>query len=179
MRLAIETVDYDDSVARAITYACGNAIVCDDLATARHLCYERRVDAKAVTLDGTVIHKGGLMTGGRGPQQSSKRWEDSEVDNLFKLKDKLMADLANLPKVHHRGTEEETLQGDLVGTSGRAYRQGAAFTLETQHYPDSPNEPSFPSTTLNPGQVFSSTTIYKFSDGGGREGRGGPAHGSR
>lgn len=119
MRPAIETVDYDDSVARAISYACGNSIVCDDLATAKYLCYERNVDAKAVTLDGTVIHKGGLMTGGRGPQQNSKRWEDSEVENLHKLKDKLMNDLANLPKSHRRGSEEETLQGELVGLEQR------------------------------------------------------------
>ncbi|KAJ5120101.1 Structural maintenance of chromosomes protein 1 [Penicillium atrosanguineum] len=120
MRPAIETVDYDDSVARAISYACGNSIVCDDLATAKHLCYERNVDAKAVTLDGTVIHKGGLMTGGRGPQQNnSKRWEDSEVENLHKLKDKIMSDLANLPKAHRRGSEEETLQGELVGLEQR------------------------------------------------------------
>ncbi|KAF7712478.1 Uncharacterized protein PECH_003094 [Penicillium ucsense] len=120
MRPAIETIDYDDSVARAISYACGNSIVCDDLATAKYLCYERNVDAKAVTLDGTVIHKGGLMTGGRGPQQnSSKRWEDSEVENLHKLKDKLMADLATLPKSHRRGSEEETLQGELVGLEQR------------------------------------------------------------
>ncbi|OQE37427.1 hypothetical protein PENCOP_c010G05686 [Penicillium coprophilum] len=119
MRPAIETIDYDDSVARAISYACGNSIVCDDLATAKYLCYERNVDAKAVTLDGTVIHKGGLMTGGRGPQQNSKRWEDSEVENLYKLKEKLMGDLANLPKSHRRGSEEETLQGELVGLEQR------------------------------------------------------------
>ncbi|KAL1961768.1 hypothetical protein VTN77DRAFT_1055 [Rasamsonia byssochlamydoides] len=120
MRPAIETVDYDNSVARAISYACGNAIVCDDLETAKYLCYEKGVDAKAVTLDGTVIHKGGLMTGGRGPgQQNSKRWEESELENLHKLKDKLLADLAALPKAHRRGTEEETLQGDLVGLEQR------------------------------------------------------------
>ena len=119
MRPAIETVDYEESVARAITYACGNAVVCDDLATAKYLCYERNLDAKTVTLDGTVIHKGGLMTGGRGLQQNSKRWEDSEVENLHKLKDKLMGDLSNLPKGHRRGTEEETLQGELVGLEQR------------------------------------------------------------
>ncbi|KAE8386554.1 RecF/RecN/SMC [Aspergillus alliaceus] len=131
MRPAIETVDYDDSVARAISYACGNAIVCDDLATAKYLCYDKHVDAKAVTLDGTVIHKGGLMTGGRGPQQNSKRWEDSEVENLFKLKDKLMADLTNLPKGHRRGTEEETLQGELVGLEQRlAYAREELKALE-------------------------------------------------
>jgi aldose 1-epimerase len=54
------------------------------------------------------------------------------------------------------------LVGDLVGTSGHAYRQSDGFTLETQHFPDSPNQPSFPSTVLNPGQTFSSTTVYRF-----------------
>lgn len=120
MRPAIETVDYDNSVARAITYACGNSIVCDDLATAKYLCYERGLDAKAVTLDGTVIHKGGLMTGGRGPgQQQHKRWEDTDLTNLHKLKEKLMADLANLPRANRKGTEEETLQGQLAGLEQR------------------------------------------------------------
>jgi structural maintenance of chromosome 1 len=120
MRPAIETVDYDNAVSRAITYACGNAIVCDDLATAKYLCYEKGVDAKAVTLNGTVIHKGGLMTGGRGPgQQNSKRWEDTEVENLRKLKDKLLGDLANLPKGHRKGAEEENLQGELTGLEQR------------------------------------------------------------
>ncbi len=55
------------------------------------------------------------------------------------------------------------LTGTLVGTGGKIYRQGDGFTLETQHYPDSPNHPNFPSTTLRPGQRFDSTTVYKFS----------------
>ncbi|WEW59990.1 Structural maintenance of chromosomes protein 1 [Emydomyces testavorans] len=132
MRPAIETVDYDNSVSRAIIYACGNAIVCDDLETAKYLCYERGVEAKAVTLDGTVIHKGGLMTGGRGPSQKhSKRWEDTEVANLHKLKDKLMNDLANLPKSHRKGAEEETLQGRLAGLEQRlAYAYDELRALE-------------------------------------------------
>jgi aldose 1-epimerase len=54
------------------------------------------------------------------------------------------------------------LDGTLVGTSGRMYRQGDAFTLETQHYPDSPNQPNFPSTVLRPGDQFRSSTIYGF-----------------
>lgn len=57
------------------------------------------------------------------------------------------------------------LDGTLVGTSGRTYRQSDGFALETQHYPDSPNQPSFPSTVLRPGEEFESTTIYKFSVG--------------
>jgi aldose 1-epimerase len=58
------------------------------------------------------------------------------------------------------------LQGDLVGTSGHTYRQSDGFTLETQHFPDSPNHPSFPTTRLDPGHTFTSTTIYKFSTAG-------------
>ncbi|WP_026414579.1 aldose epimerase family protein [Actinomadura oligospora] len=55
------------------------------------------------------------------------------------------------------------LDGTLVGTSGHAYRQGDALALETQHFPDSPNHTTFPSTVLRPGQTFTSTTVYDFS----------------
>jgi aldose 1-epimerase len=55
------------------------------------------------------------------------------------------------------------LVGDLVGTGGRAYRQSDGFTLETQHFPDSPNQPDFPSSVLEAGEEFTSTTIYGFS----------------
>ena len=55
------------------------------------------------------------------------------------------------------------LDGTLVGTSGNMYRQGDGFALETQHYPDSPNQPSFPSTVLRPGEEYETRTIYQFS----------------
>jgi aldose 1-epimerase len=54
------------------------------------------------------------------------------------------------------------LDGTLVGTGGRVYRQGDGFALETQHFPDSPNHAGFPSTELKPGQVYQSTTVYQF-----------------
>src|SRR5918996_406980 len=55
------------------------------------------------------------------------------------------------------------LDGTLVGASGRTYRQGDGVALETQHFPDSPNQPDFPSTVLRPGEVFTSTTLFAFS----------------
>jgi aldose 1-epimerase len=61
------------------------------------------------------------------------------------------------------------LDGTLVGTSGRMYRQGDGFALETQHYPDSPNHPNFPSTVLRPGQVYETRTIYQFSAKGKKD----------
>ncbi len=59
------------------------------------------------------------------------------------------------------------LDGTLYGTSGRQYRQGDGLCLETQHFPDSPNKPDFPSTTLRPGQTYETTTVYAFSAVGG------------
>jgi aldose 1-epimerase len=55
------------------------------------------------------------------------------------------------------------LNGTLVGISGDTYRQGAGYTFETQHFPDSPNQPEFPSTVLGPGDTLNSTTIFAFS----------------
>ena len=56
------------------------------------------------------------------------------------------------------------LNGTLTGgIGGNTYRQGAGYTFETQHFPDSPNEPSFPTTTLGPGKTFNSSTIFAFS----------------
>jgi len=55
------------------------------------------------------------------------------------------------------------LDGTIVGKNGISYKYRHALCLETQHFPDSPNKPSFPSTILRPGEVYKSTTIYKFS----------------
>ncbi len=55
------------------------------------------------------------------------------------------------------------LTGTLVGISGHTYRQGAGYTFETQHFPNSPNQPNFPSTELDAGKTFTSTTIFAFS----------------
>jgi aldose 1-epimerase len=55
------------------------------------------------------------------------------------------------------------LDGTLVGTGGHTYRQGDGLALETQHFPDSPNHPNFPSTVLRPGQLYRTSTVYQFS----------------
>jgi len=64
------------------------------------------------------------------------------------------------------------LDGTLYGTSGHAYRQGDGLALETQHFPDSPNKPQFPSTRLDPGQTYDTTTVYAFSTTHGHGGWG-------
>lgn len=54
------------------------------------------------------------------------------------------------------------LDGSITGKGNRAYQQHDGFCLETQHFPDSPNQPSFPSTVLRPGEKYQTTTIYRF-----------------
>jgi aldose 1-epimerase len=55
------------------------------------------------------------------------------------------------------------LDGSNIGKGGHAYQHREGFCLETQHFPDSPNKPQFPSTILRPGEVYRHTTVYRFS----------------
>ena len=55
------------------------------------------------------------------------------------------------------------LNESVIGKNGKPSSQYGALCLETQHFPDSPNQPQFPSTVLRPGEIFKSKTIYKFS----------------
>jgi aldose 1-epimerase len=71
------------------------------------------------------------------------------------------------------------LDGSLYGTSGHQYRQGDGLALETQHFPDSPNKPNFPSTEVDPGKPYSSTTVYNFSTLGGKHNGHGDFRGKR
>ncbi len=55
------------------------------------------------------------------------------------------------------------LMGTLLGKGGRLYRQGDGFCLETQHWPDSPNHPDYPSTVLRPQETFRTSTVHRFT----------------
>ena len=55
------------------------------------------------------------------------------------------------------------LDGSLTGIGGAKYEKHFGLCLETQHFPDSPNQPKFPSVVLNPGKKYTQLTIYKFS----------------
>jgi aldose 1-epimerase len=55
------------------------------------------------------------------------------------------------------------LQGNQIGHGGKPFNYRTGFCLESGHYPDSPNHPDFPTTVLNPGEVYKTQTIYRFS----------------
>jgi aldose 1-epimerase len=54
------------------------------------------------------------------------------------------------------------LDGTITGKKGILYQKHHGLCLETQHYPDSPNQPDFPNTILRPGEVYKQTTSYRF-----------------
>nr|OQO24236.1 hypothetical protein B0A51_12292 [Rachicladosporium sp. CCFEE 5018] len=115
MKLAIDCVEFDTANERAINMVCGDDIICDDWETARDLKWNRKVDVKMVTLDGRCISKADLISGGEGPSDKKRRFEDAEVENLRTLVEKLKGDLDGLPNDHKRQLEEETLQSELSG----------------------------------------------------------------
>lgn len=57
------------------------------------------------------------------------------------------------------------LDGSLSGKNDTPYQKYAGFCLETQHYPDAPNQPAFPATVLMPGEMYRQSTIYQFGIG--------------
>ena len=94
------------------------------------------------------------LRGERGQLRPAARLEDPRSGRVLEL-------LTTEPGVHlYTGN---FLCGAVVGKARRLYRQGDGIALETQHFPDSPNHPEFPSTILEAGHTWSSTTVYRFS----------------
>lgn len=97
----IDILEYDDkSLEQAINYVVGNAMVIDNIEVARRLKWDSqfKLDNKLVTLDGSVIHKSGLMTGGQQTQKlaAGLSWDKNEWNKLQELRDELTSKLSTL-----------------------------------------------------------------------------------
>ena len=117
MRLAIDCIDYNPKYERAMTAACANTIICDTEKIAKELRYERRVEAKAVTLDGRVIGKGGTQTGGeldRDDDSSDQSWDERSYQALVEKVHRYERELAALPKLDSSRADEQNLQVELL-----------------------------------------------------------------
>lgn len=133
-RLTIDTIEFDSSVERAMAYACGSSVICDDFATAKHIRYKRGIPVKVVTLDGIVINKGGLITGGRASDHKGNKrskFDGQNVELLQKQREKYQDQLEALPRVSRKGAQEETLQSELSGLEQRlAYQRSELAGFE-------------------------------------------------
>ena len=80
----MDCVTFDPQYERALHYALGSSIITEDTESAKHIIYEQNEQVKAVTLGGTVFHKGGTITGGSSDGSTAsagKRWEDKELES--------------------------------------------------------------------------------------------------
>ena len=127
-RMAVDVISCEDSMKRAVQYAVGNTVLCDDLDSARVLCFgsgqtghqlrhqqSQGSRIKAVTLGGAVISKAGTMTGGVSSEDSSKagRWNDQEMSKLREKKEKLEAERAELESGGVAGDSRRRGRGSL------------------------------------------------------------------
>jgi aldose 1-epimerase len=128
--------------------------------TSFHTIGERIGDASAPQGDQLVLAHGydhNWVLNSSGPVFAGLRFAAQALDPAS---GRLLTVWTNEPGVQFYSGN--FLDGHLVGISGHTYRQTAGYTFETQHFPNSPNQPNFPSTVLQAGQTFNSTTIYAF-----------------
>ncbi|KAI7850377.1 RecF/RecN/SMC N terminal domain-containing protein [Circinella umbellata] len=108
-RLAFDIIECDKKFESVIQYACANSLVCDNVNIAKDICYTKNEEVKAVTLDGTVIHKSGLITGGHNNNNKQRpRWQERDIDGLLRSRDKLLAELNQLNKRKRMGSAEQS-----------------------------------------------------------------------
>lgn len=110
--LAINAIDYESEYERALQYVCSDSIICDDMDIAKNLKWNKGIRSKLVTLEGALIHKAGLMTGGMS-KNSSNRWDKEEYQSLMTLKDKL---LQQVEEASLEGKNASLMARDLENT---------------------------------------------------------------
>lgn len=128
-RLAIDCIEYNASIERAVQFACGNTLICDNMEIARYVCYEKGQEVKAVTLEGTIIHKGGNITGGVVAGGQSRHFEEREVEGpspelcgmeltlrlvLRQREAELKSKLAEIARNRPRGSADDELKTEIV-----------------------------------------------------------------
>ncbi|KAI8074436.1 RecF/RecN/SMC [Gongronella butleri] len=111
-RLAVDVIQCDRLYQPAINYACENTVICDNMAVAKRVCFEMNEDVKAVTLEGSIIHRSGLMTGGPGSGENVRDWDDNDVEGLCRTRDKLLAELNDLSRNKRMAITEENAKHD-------------------------------------------------------------------
>ncbi|KAI9343871.1 hypothetical protein DFJ73DRAFT_503657 [Zopfochytrium polystomum] len=115
-RLAVDVIQVEPRFEKAIHYACGNSLVCDTLDIAKEVCWNRGQEVKAVTLDGTVLHKTGLMTGGTSVTsgRDAQRWEERDIEALRKARETLLSDISELAKARRRLASDDLLRSEIL-----------------------------------------------------------------
>ncbi|CAA0823198.1 Structural maintenance of chromosomes (SMC) family protein [Striga hermonthica] len=115
-KLVFDVIQFDPKLEKAILFAVGNTLVCDDLNEAKHLSWtgER---LKVVTTDGILLTKSGTMTGGTsgGMEARSHKWDDKKIEGLKKKKEDLESELEKLGSIREMQLKESEASGKISG----------------------------------------------------------------
>lgn len=112
--LALDLIQCTPEIKPAVRYAVENTVVCDELDDARDLCFRRKERVKAVTLDGAVISKEKLLTGGNANKDSGRsRWDEQSHIELKKRKEALSAELTEMGRPMKRTGPRHDLETKL------------------------------------------------------------------
>ncbi|KAJ3192396.1 Structural maintenance of chromosomes protein 1 [Irineochytrium annulatum] len=114
-KLAVDVISVEPKYERALHFACGSSLVCDTLEIAKEVCWGRGQEVKAVTLDGTVLHKTGLMTGGstNASARDARRWEEKEIENLKRVRQTLLDDLNEIAKAKRKLATDDQMRSEI------------------------------------------------------------------
>ncbi|ANB11416.1 cohesin subunit SMC1 [Sugiyamaella lignohabitans] len=116
VRLAIETVSFKPEIERAVQFVCSNSLICDNIEVAKEMKWSRNIQAMMVCLDGSIIHRANMISGGTVDNRNARRWEQKDVVGMYRLKDKLTNDLRQLTmKKNENSTKEESLISEIGG----------------------------------------------------------------
>ncbi len=120
-RPLIDILSFDAAFTRAFQYACGSTLVCDSIAVAKSVCYERGVKVKAVTLDGMIIHKNGFLSGGsmNSGKSNSSAWDEKNVAKMKADRDSLLVTLSELCKSLKRLESDQKIRAALAEKEAR------------------------------------------------------------
>jgi len=111
LKLCVDVIDYHESIHKALLYACGNTLICDTLTEARKRAFGGQKRYKIVTLDGTVIHKTGNLTGGKGDfARKAERWNEKELAKVKNKRNSILEELTDLDKFQRVAPNEQEIK---------------------------------------------------------------------
>jgi len=141
LKLVVDVIQYDEGLSKAFEFVLGNTLVCDSLNEARSFSYDPRnldqdgrIAFKVVTLDGSVIHKNGNMTGGvSGVEDKSRRWDDAEIRSARSKRESLLQELNRLDGIISQQQSEIQMSYKIADNSeNRRYLQKDLLSLEAE-----------------------------------------------
>ncbi|KAH0628832.1 hypothetical protein JD844_010412 [Phrynosoma platyrhinos] len=135
-KLVIDVIRYEPPhIKKALQYACGNALVCDNVEDARRIAFGGHQRHKTVALDGTLFQKSGVISGGASDLKAkARRWDEKAVDKLKEKKERLTEELKEQMKAKRKEAELRQVQSQAHGLQMRLkYSQSDLEQTKTRH----------------------------------------------